>query len=159
MQQRQIVDWRAAVWASLAAAIVFLLSQMAVMQVLLGSPWIVVRYIAALALGTDVLPPPASFDAATLATCVALHLPLSFAFGLLIAFVIHRGGFITGVIGGALLGLCLYFIVFHFLTLFVPWMNALRSTWMAGAHALFGAVAGGVYEWLEVERFETVQGA
>jgi hypothetical protein len=81
---------------------------------------------------------------------------LSIAFTLLIAYIIHRGGLITGILGGALIGLGLYTINFRTLTYVFPWFFAMESTSVLVNHLIFGALAGGIYEALEVEEFEPV---
>jgi len=150
---RQLVDWRAAVIAGLAAGCVFLALEMILTARAVGSPWVFVRLVAAIALGRGVLPPPATFDGGVLAAALAIHLPLSIAFGCLIAFVIHRGGLAAGIVGGAALGLALYAINFWSLSYFFPWFATMKSGISLISHIAFGAVAGGVYELLEVERF------
>ena len=62
-----------------------------------------------------------------------------------------------GIVGGALMGLCLYALNYFTLTAVFPWFFAIRSWMMAVGHILFGAVAGGVYEGLEVEEFVAVE--
>ena len=52
----------------------------------------------------------------------------------------------VGIIGGALLGLCIYAINFYTMTYLFKWMFAMHSTVSVIAHLVFGAVAGGVYE-------------
>jgi hypothetical protein len=153
---RQLVDWRAAFIAGIAAAIVFLLANMWLTSYFLGNPWVIVRLNAALIMGKSVLPPATGFDAAVLLSALAVHIPLSIAFACLIAFCLHRWGIVVGIVGGALFGLALYAIDFYTIATWFPWFTPMRSWIMAASHVLFGAVAGGVYEALEVERYERV---
>lgn len=151
---RQVVDWRAAIQASLIAGIFFLLLNLILTNLTFGTNgWVVIRLLASLGLGEEILAPPASFDALALVVALIIHFALALVFGLLIAYIIHRGGLITGIIGGAILGLALYAINFYTLTLFFPWFFALRSWVMVVTHILFGALVGGIYEALEVEIF------
>ena len=113
--------------------------------------------MASIALGESILPPPDQFDLIALVTAIAIHFIISILYALLIAFIIHRGGLITGLLGGALLGLGLYAIQFHAFTYFFSWLLALRGGLMVLTHVIYGAVAGGVYEALEVEVFVPVQ--
>ena len=156
---RQLVDWRAAFLAGLFAGIAFFLLQMALTATLLGSPWVFARMTAAIALGRGVLPPPATFDAGIVATAVALHLVLSVAYAALIAFVLHRGGLLLGFVGGALFGLALYAINYWTFAQWFPWFLDLRGGLALLSHVVFGSLAGGMYELLEVERFVPVPAA
>lgn len=151
---QQVVDWRAAIQASIIAAIFFLLLNLILTNLTFGTnSWVFIRLLASPVLGEGILAPPATFDALALVVALLTHFVLSLIFGLLIAYVIHRGGLITGIIGGMVLGLALYAINFYTMTAFFPWFFAMRSWIMVLAHVLFGALAGGVYEALEVEIF------
>jgi hypothetical protein len=150
---RQLVDWRAALLAGLFAGVAFFLLQMALTAALLGSPWVFARMTAAIVLGRGVLPPPATFDSGIVAVAFALHLALSLAYAALIAFVLHRGGLVLGIVGGAAFGLALYAINYWTFAQWFPWFLDLRSGIALLTHVLFGALAGGMYELLEVERF------
>ena len=153
---RQVVDWRAAFLAGLFAGVGLFLLQMATTAWLLGSPWVFARMTGAMALGRDVLPPPATFDPVVVAVAFAVHMALSFLYAALFAFIVHRGGLLLGILGGALLGLGLYAINYFTFAAFFPWFLDLRSGLVLVLHVVFGALAGGVYELLEVERFVPV---
>ena len=153
---RQIVDWRAALLAGLFAGIAFFLLQMALTASLLGTPWVFARMTAAMVLGRGVLPPPATFDFGIVAVALAVHLALSVAYASLIAFIVHKGGLVLGIVGGAVLGLALYAINYWSFALAFPWFLDLRSGIALLSHVVFGALAGGLYELLEVERFVPV---
>lgn len=154
---RQLVDWRAAILAGLIAGFAFLALQMGLLASLAGSPWVAVRYLGAILLGRGVLPPPATFDAGVLLAALAVHVPLSIAFSCLIAFVIHRWGLWVGLLGGALLGLAIYAINYWTFAQWFPWFLPLRGIVGLVSHVAFGAIAGFVYELLEVERFVPVE--
>jgi len=148
---RQLVDWRAALYAGLLAGLIFLLLNLFLSPV--GNAWAMIRLFASILLGDTILAPPATFDLLALGAALLVHFGLSILYTLLIAYVVHRGGLLAGLIGGALLGLALYSINFYTLTLFYPWFFAMRSGIFIVTHALFGALAGGIYEALEVEIF------
>lgn len=153
-QLRQLVDWSAAVWAGLIAGLVFLVLNVFVVPLLVGgNGWISLRYTASLVMGPGVLPPPASFDLLVLLVALLVHFILSVLWSILLAYVIHRWGLLVGLIGGALFGLALYGINFYALTLIYPWFFAIRSWPLIASHIIFGALAGGIYESLEVEEF------
>ena len=71
-----------------------------------------------------------------------------------IAFVVHRGGLIGGVLGGAVLGGAFYFINYYTLTYFFPQFFAMKHWSVLASHVVFGALAGGTYELLEDQIFE-----
>jgi hypothetical protein len=150
---RQLVDWRAAIIAGVCAGVVLLLLEMVFTSRAVGSPWVFVRMLGAVVLGPRVLAPPATFDALVFACALLVHIPLSIAFACLIAFVLHRWGLWVGVAGGAVLGLALYWINYGTVFNLVPWFAPMKSWFTLGAHVVFGAIAGGVYELLEVERY------
>jgi hypothetical protein len=55
-------DWSAAVWAAVIAGVVFMMAEMLMVMFFMGqSPWGPPRMIAAMMMGTNVLPPPADF--------------------------------------------------------------------------------------------------
>lgn len=151
---RQVVDWGAAIWAGIVAGIIFLIFNLFVTpSVTGGNAWVVIRLLASIFLGESILAPPATFNLTALTVALTTHFVLSISFTLTLAFLIHRWGLVVGIIGGALFGLALYSINFYTLTYFFPWFYAMRSWAVIVSHVVFGAVAGGVYESLEVEEF------
>lgn len=150
----QLVDWSTAVWAGLLAGVVFLLLNLILAPLFIGgNGWVIIRLMASPMLGDGILAPPATFAADALAAALVTHFVLSVLFSMLTAVIIHRGGLLTGILGGAAIGLFLYSINFYALTFFFPWFFATRSWVFILTHILFGAIAGGVYEGLEVEEF------
>jgi hypothetical protein len=154
---RQLVDWRAATIAGVVAGLVLLGCEMLLTTITVGSPWVFPRLTAAIVLGPGVLPPPATFDAGVFLVALLVHLPLSIAYACLIAFVLHRWGLLVGILGGAALGLALYAIDFGAVFSIYPWFAPMKGWIALWAHVAFGAVAGGTYELLEVERFVPVE--
>ncbi len=150
---RQLVDWRAAVASGLVSGSVFLALAMFLSSEFIGSPWVVVRWFASILMGTGVLPPPAGFDVRIFFSAIAVHFSFSIVLACIIAFVLHRWGLVVGILGGAVLGLSFYFINFYSLSYFFPWFFSLKSWIMLAGHGVFGALAGGIYELFEVERF------
>ncbi|GJM44730.1 MAG: hypothetical protein DHS20C21_15720 [Gemmatimonadota bacterium] len=151
---KQLVDWSAALWAGWMAGAVFLGLNVVLTPLLVGgNAWVIVRLFASVVLGPGILAPPATFHLGALVAALAVHFALSLLFALLVAYLLHRGGLIVGVVGGALFGLALYFINLYSLTYFFPWFFAMRSGVLVATHVLFGAMAGGIYEALEVEEF------
>jgi hypothetical protein len=155
-KSRKIVDFRAVFWAGIVSGLVFLVVNMLLSWIILGTPWIFVRMAAALLLGQDALPPPASFDLIIFLVALVIHLVLSLVFTTVLASIIHKWGLAVGIIGGALFGLALYAINIYTFSIFFPWFFSLRSWIILLSHLIYGATAGGMYEALEVERFETI---
>ena len=150
---RQLVDWRAAIFAGVVGGIVLLVLEMMFTRSAVGSAWVFPRLLAAVVLGPKVLPPPATYDVGLLAAALLIHLPLSIAFACLIAFVLHKWGLVVGILGGAALGMCLYWINFGTVFHLIPWFATMKSPWTMWAHVVFGAICGMTYELLEKERF------
>ena len=153
MLLRSTVDWSAVIWASLIAGTVsFLLYLFFVpMSVGAGNAAIIARFMASILLGIGALAPPATFDIGIVVAALVVHFALALLMGSIIAFVLHRWGLLTGMIGGALFGILFYVINFYSLTLFWPQMYALAHMSVLLVHVVFGALAGGIYEWLEFE--------
>lgn len=149
------MDWSAAVWAGLIAGAVFLLFLAFVAP--LFSPmngWVYLRLIASIPLGETVLAPPATYDLQVLLAAIVTQLLLSVSFAMVNAFVLHRWGMIVGILGGGALGVALYVINFWTVSYFFPWFFPMRGFEVFLGHVVFGALAGGIYEALEVEEFE-----
>lgn len=146
----QVMDWRAAIWAGLLAGATTLLVLLVAYPLATGgTPWTVLRFIAAILLGSAVLPPPTTFHALAAVTGVIIHLALSVLYVTVLALIIHRWGIIVGVLGGALFGAALFLInLFTFTNLFA-WFYPLRSWPFLLLHLFFGALAGGLYELWE----------
>ena len=154
-KMRQVVDWSAVVWAGLLAGVLFLLLYLFFVPYAIGSgnAWGMLRLLASIVLGPDILAPPATFHLGALIAAIATNLILSLVFAILLAIITHRWGLITGIVLGALFGLGLYCINFYTVTLLYPWFFAFRGSAMVWTHLIFGACAGGIYEALEVEEF------
>ena len=150
---RQIMDMRAALRAGIISGAFFLIASMALTWWAIGSPWVITRLVASLILGPGALPPPATFTVGTALVALIVHFALSIAYAMLIAFILHRWGMVVGIIGGAILGLAIFAVNFYSVSYLVPWFYPMRSWMLVASHALFGAMAGGLYEAMEVERF------
>lgn len=154
---RQLVDWSAAIWAGLIAGGVFLLLNLFLLPLVIGgNAWVMLRLLSSIVLGPSVLAPPASYDGLVLVVALIVHFALSIGFALLLAVIIHRWGLLTGIVLGGFFGFALFLINFYTFTLFFPWFFAMNSWFMLWSHVLFGALAGGVYEALEVEEYVVV---
>ena len=154
-----LVDWKAVFWAGLASGTVFLLLNLFVVPPLMeGKLWISVRLVASIFMGQEILAPPATLDGGALIACIVTHYLLAFLMTAVIALVVHLGGLATGILGGAILGFAFYFIDYYSFTYFFPQFFAIKHWSVIASHVVFGAVAGGLYEWLESDAYELAQG-
>ena len=151
--RRKGVDGGAVIRAALAASIVSLVLYLFLVPALVGAgnAAVIFRYMASVVWGAAVLPPPADVSAMIVVTAIAVHLGISVSMAFFIAFVLHRWGLMTGIIGGAALGIVFFAIIHYTLTLLHPHFYAMNHWSVVLVHAAFGAVAGGVYELYECE--------
>lgn len=150
---RQLVDWRAAIISGIFSGLAAFCLNILLSSLLLDSPWVFVRIIASLILGKGVLPPPVDFTWGIFISAAFLHLFIGIIYTCLVAVVIHQWGIIISFIGGALLGLAFYTINFYAFSILFPWFYAFRNWAFLVTHVIFGALAGSIYELLEVEKF------
>jgi len=153
----QKTDWSAAIWAGLIAGVVFMVMEMLLVMFFQGaSPWGPPRMIAAMALGQDVLPPPADFDAKIMMTAMMIHFPLSIAIGLFIGWVVHRMTLIRALIAGGAISIAIYIINFYlFAPMMFPWFTQAQNWISALSHMVFGLAIGGAYVALRKPSPET----
>jgi hypothetical protein len=155
---RQVVDWSAAVMAGLIAGTAFLLINIVVFESDYGgTAAIPIRYMASIVMGEDVLPPPATFETGVVIVGLLVHYVLSVFFALILALIIHRWGFLIGLVVGALFGLAIFAINIYTVTLIYPWFFVWNTPLFAIAHVVYGALAGGIYEGFEVEAYVPVE--
>jgi len=141
------VTWRAVLISGLVAGTLFLLTDLILAPAVTNvGAALTLRYFAALVLGSKVL---TQTGTGILITGIVVHYVLSLLFALIIAIVVHRWGMAVGILGGAILGVAIYGINLYTVTLLFPWFFAINSTVILLCHAIFGAVAGGVYEMFD----------
>lgn len=142
-------DWAAASWAGIAAGIVSTLLQVLLWTSVIGDfPGALfrdARLAAAMLMGPEVLPPPASFDARVMVVATLVHFALSLAYGLLLGFAIRRFAWWTSLLAGSGFGLLLYVVNLYGFTALFPWMAQVRTWDTLLAHLVFGLVAAAVY--------------
>ncbi len=140
------IDLKSAVWAGVITGIVFMLLEMIMVPLFLGgSPWGPPRMMAAILLGAEVLPPPATFDIGILMAAMAVHFPISIIFAIITALVVDKMSLVTALIVGAVMGLILYVIGFYLMTGVWPWFANARNWVTIFAHLVFGLVAVWAY--------------
>jgi len=156
---KQIVDWKAAVWAGLIAGVVFLVVGVILSAITLGSPTFMLRLSASILLGADAVLPTTGPAALILLVGVGIHLIVSILFAIVTAVIIYRWGIIVGFLGGALVGLAIYIINYYGTSLLLPWLYPMRNWMLLVSHVIFGAISGGIYELLEEEIYVVDEGA
>ena len=151
-QKGKYVDWPAAFIAGLVAGPIFyLLNIILIPYVYGGDSWSVIRYLSSTILGKSVLPPPTGFHLSALIVSIISVLIITLLFTILVSYIIHRGGIITGIIGGAILGAAFYYINYNSLSVFFPWLYALNNSVTLINHIILGILAGGLYETFEID--------
>ena len=101
--------------------------------------------IAAIAMGKDVLPPPATFNFGILMVAMMLHLMLSVIYAIVLALIINRMSFWIALLVGAVFGYGLYLLNFYLMTGQFPWFSEARNWVSAFAHISFGIGAAWAY--------------
>lgn len=156
---RQVVDWRAAILSGIVSGILFLVVQMLLAWQAAETDnglWLPIRMIAAIFLGDEVIPSTFPLSGKIVAVGVGTHMIFAVAAACLLAIIIHKWGIVVGFFGGAAFGFGLYIINYFFTSKFFPWFENAQNYVMAVSHIAFGAIAGSVYEMLEVERWVAV---
>lgn len=146
----QLFDFRSVVWAGIIAGFVFLTTVCLLLPLVFPqlSTALLIRMFASLILGDSTLT-PATFTPYTFGAAIVVNVVLSVGFTSLVAFIVHKWGMLASILGGFLLGAALFAINFYSMTYFFPWFWVLKTEPMFIAHLLFGALAGGLYEYFE----------
>lgn len=150
------VDWRAAMYAGLAAGVIATVAQLLLWWIY----WDVLpdiffrdaRLTAAIILGPAVLPPPVSFDAGVMAAATAVHFSLSIVCSLMLAVFITRAGMVLALLLGAAFGGLVYLVNMYGFVLVFPWFEVARDWSTLLTHIAFGVAAAGVYKILVKRR-------
>ena len=147
----QKLNWKAAIVAGLVAGAIFMMLEMALVATIGGgSPWGPPRMIAAMAMGKDVLPPPATFDMGIMMVAMMIHFMLSIVLGVILGWAISRWrmGLAAALAAGIAFGLVVYFVDFYLMTAIFPWFAMARGGISIFAHAVFGLVLGWTYHMI-----------
>lgn len=142
------IDWKAAFLAGLIAGAVFMMLEMVLVATVGGgSPWGPPRMIAAIIMGREVLPPPATFELVPMMVAMMVHLLLSILLGIILGWAIShwRFGLTISVIVGTVFGLIIYVVNFYGFSSIWPWFAMARGWISIFAHAMFGLVLGWAY--------------
>ncbi|MDQ3025886.1 MAG: hypothetical protein M3R58_05215 [Pseudomonadota bacterium] len=140
-------DWKAGAWAGVIAGLAFVMIEMLGVMLLQGeSPWGPPRMIAAMALGPGILEGPAAFNFKYLMTAMMIHIPMSVAYGLFLAWAVHRMQIVAALAVGLAFGIAIYLVNFYPIAdALFPWFAKARGMLSVVAHAMFGIIAAGTY--------------
>lgn len=145
---RAHTNWKSAAWAGVIGGVVFLVMEMLLVWLAMGeSPWGPPRMIAAIAMGQEVLPPPATFDFVIVLVALLIHFALSVGYGLLLGWIVHRMGMGVALLTGAVFGLiAVYLVNFHLIApMLFPWFTMAQNWVSVLSHLVFGLVVAGAY--------------
>ncbi|MEO6225099.1 MAG: hypothetical protein ABIO80_04545 [Sphingomicrobium sp.] len=121
-----------------------------------GSAWGPPRMIAAMVMGREVLPPPATFALVPMTVAMMIHFVLSIILAAVLGWIISkwRLSLTSSIITSALFGLLIYVVNFYGFTAVWPWFAMARGWISIFAHAMFGLVLGWAYHAIAAPRAE-----
>jgi hypothetical protein len=116
------------------------------------------RLTAAIVMGSEVLPPPETFDLAVMAVATAVHLTLSFVYIALVVLLVDGRTATAAATLGAGFGLVLYAVNMHVFTSIYPWFVQARDWTTVAAHLVFGLVAALTWRVVAADRLSPRHG-
>src|SRR5256885_14947545 len=144
------IQWRSAVFAGIAAGVTGTIVQIALggagSEPLAAMLFRDARLAAAIVIGRQVLPPPATFDWWIMLVATLVLFSLAIVYGLTLSVFISRLSTSLSLIAGATFGLFLYAINMYGFTFVFPWFAAPRDWITAATHVVFGVIAAAVYK-------------
>lgn len=146
ISERTVPNLGSAVKAGLIAGLIFMVVEMLLVWLAMGmNPFAPPQMIAAIALGPDVLPGPAS-PAGTNIVVLLVGLLVHFALAVALAFVfkylataLRLSGTML-IVAGVVFGLIVYVVNFYGMSSIFPWFAMARNWISIVAHAIFGLV-------------------
>lgn len=144
------LNWAAAAVAGIVAGILATGIQLFLWWIFLDAvPWMLyrdARLTAAILMGREVLPPPATFDRTVMIVATLIHFAISIAYSLILADLISRLRMLLSLLAGATYGLVLYGINMYGLTIIFPWFSEVRDWITIVTHIVFGVSMAGTYQ-------------
>jgi uncharacterized membrane protein YagU involved in acid resistance len=142
------LDWSAVLWAAIIAGVAFMMMEMALVALTgMGGFWGPPRMIAAMLMGKQVLPPPATFDTGIMMVAMLVHFALSIVYAFILAWVIATWSIGIAVLAGAAFGLIVYLVNFYGIAPpFFPWFVEARNWIGLLSHIVFGIVLALAYK-------------
>jgi hypothetical protein len=146
------LNWSAAVGAGIAAGVIATGVQITLWWMFLDAlPSILyrdARLTAAILMGQEVLPPPATFDWKVMIVASFIHFVISIAYSVILACLISRFGMMLSLLAGSIYGLILYGVNMYGVTLVFPWFAEVRDWITVLTHVVFGISIAGTYKAL-----------
>jgi hypothetical protein len=143
----------AAIWAGIAAGVFSTLAQVVLWvtftDLFPSALFRDARLTAAIIMGPEVLPPPATFNATIMLVATLIHFSLSIIYGIILAYPaawLVRG--VSVLVFGALFGTAIYGINLYGFTVAFPWFTEVRGGNTLAAHIIFGLTCAGAYKVL-----------
>lgn len=144
---KSAIDLRAAIAAGLIASAIFIgLDALLGVVFLTGNINERMRMIAAIVLGEGVLPPPDTLEPGMLVTAIAVHMALSVAYAIVLAWLVFRVGVAAAVAIGIGFGLTIYLVNFYGFSALFPWFESARGPVTLALHLLYGLVTAFEYK-------------
>lgn len=141
------IDLKSVVYSGIVAGIIFLMAEMLMLAMAGQSPFGPPRMMAAMVMGKDVLPPPATFEIGIMMAAMMVHFIISViaaaVFGII--YKMLSRSIIAAMILGAVYGLGFYFFAFYVMTGIWPWFEMARGTISIIGHILFGVALGATF--------------
>ncbi|HXF65665.1 MAG TPA: sodium:proline symporter [Burkholderiales bacterium] len=146
------IRWKPAIWAGIVAGVVSTLAQIVLWasftDAFPSALFRDARLAAAILMGQDVLPPPASFDLSIMVIAACVHFALSIVYAVMLALMIARAVMGISVMIGAGFGAVLYLVNLYGFTAIFPWFAEVRDWITLAAHVVFGVSAAATYRAL-----------
>jgi hypothetical protein len=147
--RRHAPDWTAAAVAGFAAGAVLMVLELGWVAMFgAEGPWRSTHLVAAITLGAETAL-TSGFDVWVVGVALVTHYALGIVFGLVLALwvaLLHRERSMGSIEAlGLGFGALLYFVNFHAMTLWMPWLTEMRGWATLVGHLCFGLVAALLY--------------
>ena len=143
-------SWKDSIYAGLIGGVIMMMLEMIMVPLFLGgSPWGPPRMMAGIILGSEVVPPPATFDVGIMMAGLGVHLMMSIIFALILNAIVNNMSFIWSLVVGAVYGYVLYLVNFYLIAeALFPWFQNATNWVTAFSHIAFGIGAAWAYKAL-----------
>lgn len=144
--------WLAAFYAGVVAGITSTIAQILLWWIFWDAlPAILyrdARFAAAIILGQQVLPPPATLDWQLMFIATCIHFVLSIIYAITLSWFIRDFDVKASVVAGGLYGLGIFTMNMYGFVIIFPWFVETRDWITIVAHIVFGVSAAGMYKVL-----------
>ncbi|HEY4301866.1 MAG TPA: hypothetical protein VGM73_13395 [Candidatus Didemnitutus sp.] len=138
----QLPVWSAVVQAGVISSLVFQALEILLIPLVGGgSPWGPARMIAAMVLGTSVLPPPATFAVVPVVAALLVDMALAIIYVAVLSLFVRRLSLPGAIVAGIVFGGILYVVNFYGFTSIFPWFRMGRNGVTIFTHVVFSVTA------------------